>query len=189
MPAAEDTSQCSDVYCDGCAPHIQEPAPCHCPIGAHPSGLIGELPIGVPNNLVPYITQTAIGKREKLTIFGNDYQTPDGSCLRDFIHITDLSQAHVCALQKMATTGVGFEAYNIGTGIPVSVLQLVNAFTEVTGVKLNYAIGPRRAGDIEKVYADPSKAMNELKWKSSLSSEAALRDAWNWEQKLLHAAH
>ena len=159
------------------------------PIGAHPSGLIGELPMGVPNNLVPFITQTAIGKRKKLTVFGADYHTPDGSCLRDFIHVVDLAQAHVRALQKIDESPNRFEAINIGSGRPVSVLELVNTFIKVTGVSVKYAIGPRREGDIEKVYADPGKSFQLLNWKTRLSLEEALRDAWNWEQKLKHAPH
>ena len=159
------------------------------PIGAHPSGLIGELPIGTPNNLVPFITQTAIGKREKLTVFGDDYQTPDGSCLRDFIHIVDLAQAHVKALQMIDEAPSRCEAINVGSGKPVSVLELVNAFIRVTGVPLNYSIGPRRPGDIEKVYADPAKSFRLLHWKTKLGIEDALRDAWNWEKKLNHAVY
>lgn len=159
------------------------------PIGAHPTGLIGELPIGVPGNLVPYVTQTAIGKREKLTVFGSDYQTPDGSCLRDFIHVMDVAEAHVKALQKMDSLTARFEAVNLGTGVPVSVLELVKTFIKVTGVNLNYVIGPRRSGDVEKVYADPVKSMRVLDWKTRFSLEDALKDAWNWEQKLKHATH
>jgi UDP-glucose 4-epimerase len=159
------------------------------PIGAHPSGLIGELPIGIPNNLVPYITQTAIGKREKLVVFGSDYNTPDGSCLRDFIHIVDLAIAHVRALQKIDEVPSRHETINLGCGKPVSVLELVKTFMKVTGVSLNYTIGPRRPGDIEKVYADPAKSWKLLNWKTKLSTEEALRDAWNWEQKLNHATH
>ncbi len=159
------------------------------PIGAHPSGLIGELPIGTPNNLVPYITQAAIGRRDKLTVFGDDYQTPDGSCLRDFIHIVDLAQAHVQALQLIDDIPNRCEAINVGSGMPVSVLELVKAFIKVTGIPLKYSIGPRREGDIEKVYADPAKSNQLLRWNTKLSIEGALRDAWNWEQKLNHAAH
>ncbi len=159
------------------------------PIGAHPSGLIGELPIGAPNNLVPFITQTAIGKREKLTVFGADYDTPDGSCLRDFIHIVDLAQAHVRALQMIREFPSRFEAINLGTGVPISVLELIRTFMHVTGITLNYSIGPRRAGDIEKVYANPEKSRKLLNWNTKLSIEDALRDAWNWEQKLNHATH
>jgi UDP-glucose 4-epimerase len=159
------------------------------PIGAHPSALIGELPIGVPANLVPYITQTAIGKRDKLTIFGTDYSTPDGSCLRDFIHVVDLAKAHIKALQKIEDMPTRFVAINVGTGKPVSVLELVKTFIKVTGVDLHYAVGPRRPGDIEKVYADTTKSRKLLNWKAELTIEDSLRDAWNWEQKMKHANH
>lgn len=159
------------------------------PIGAHPSGLIGELPIGIPGNLVPYITQTAIGKRKSLTVFGSDYQTPDGSCLRDFIHVVDLAKAHVRALQVIERTTNRFEAINLGSGIPISVLELVNSFIRVTGVKLPYTIGPRRPGDVEKVYANPQKSSEVLQWKTELTAEDALRDAWRWQQKLNHAGN
>ena len=159
------------------------------PIGAHPSGFIGELPIGVPNNLVPFISQTAMGKREKLTIFGNDYATPDGSCLRDFIHIVDLGKAHVRALQKMVDLPNRYEAINLGSGKPVSVLELVEKFYKVTGIRIKYSVGPRRPGDIEKVYADVRKSLRLLDWETKLSIEEALRDAWNWEQKLNNATH
>ncbi len=157
------------------------------PIGAHPTAEIGELPIGVPSNLVPFITQTAVGKRDQLTIFGADYHTPDGTCLRDFIHIIDLAQSHVAALNKIDNMKSNFVAVNIGTGVPVSVLQLVTKFIKLTGVPLNYTLGPRRAGDIEKVYADPSKSEELLGWKAGLTIEDALRDAWKWEKKLADA--
>jgi UDP-glucose 4-epimerase len=156
------------------------------PIGAHPSAMMGELPIGAPNNLVPYITQTAAGKREKLTIFGNDYNTPDGSNIRDFIHVVDLALGHVKAmeyLEKLPPSNV-YEAFNLGTGVGVSVLELVDQFQKVTGVKLNYTIGPRRPGDVEKVYADPSKVNAMLKWKTKYTSADALKHAWEWEQRL-----
>ena len=159
------------------------------PIGAHPSGHIGELPIGVPNNLVPYITQTAIGKREKLTVFGDDYDTPDGSCLRDFIHVVDLAKAHVSALAEIDGFDNRFEPFNLGSGIPCSVLELIHSFINVTGVRVPYTVGPRRAGDIEKVYAAPAKSNQGLRWKTQLSIEDALRDAWNWEKKLADAPH
>jgi UDP-glucose 4-epimerase len=154
------------------------------PVGAHPSALIGELPIGIPNNLVPYVTQTAIGIREKLVVFGNDYQTPDGSCIRDFIHVVDLAQAHVRAVEKINEMPTTNESFNLGTGEGVTVLGLVKKFIEVTGVKLNYEIGPRRAGDIEKVYANPAKAKKLLEWQTKLSLEESLRDAWRWEKRL-----
>ncbi len=156
------------------------------PIGAHPSGLLGELPIGTPNNLVPFITQTAIGKREKLTVFGNDYDTYDGSCVRDFIHVVDLANAHVKALeflgQKESTTF--YDVFNLGTGKGVSVLELIQEFELATGVKLNYTIGTRRPGDVEKTYADPTKAFNELHWRPKFSNQEALLHSWNWEKKL-----
>lgn len=157
------------------------------PIGAHPSALIGELPIGAPNNLVPYITQTAIGKREELTIFGNDYNTPDGTCVRDYIHVVDLANAHVRALQyldQQESSSKLFQAFNVGTGVPVSVLELVNKFQSITGVKLKYSIGNRRAGDVEKTYADASLLQESLNWKSSYSIEDALTHAWHWEKEL-----
>lgn len=156
------------------------------PIGAHPSALMGELPIGTPNNLVPYITQTAAGKREKLTIFGNDYDTPDGTNIRDFIHVVDLAIAHVRSmeyLEKQPASNV-YEAFNLGTGKGVSVLELVTQFQAVTGVKLNYGIGRRRPGDVEKVYADPSKVNSKLDWKTKYTSADALHHAWEWEKKI-----
>lgn len=154
------------------------------PVGAHSSALIGELPIGVPNNLVPYVTQTAIGLREKLVVFGNDYQTPDGSCVRDFIHVVDLAQAHVKAVEKINAMPSNNEAFNLGTGEGVTVLSLVKKFIEVTGVELNFEIGPRRAGDVEKVYANPAKAKRLLGWETKLSLDDSLKDAWQWEKKL-----
>jgi UDP-glucose 4-epimerase len=156
------------------------------PIGAHPTALMGELPIGVPGNLVPYITQTAAGKREKLTIFGNDYNTPDGSCIRDFIHVVDVAQAHIKAMEFLSrqVSNPLYKVLNLGTGIGVSVLELVNKFQQVTGVKLNYSIGPRRAGDVEKTYADPARAFRELQWEPKFSIEEGLLHAWQWEQKL-----
>lgn len=156
------------------------------PIGAHPSALMGELPIGVPNNLVPYITQTAAGKREKLTIFGNDYDTPDGTNIRDFIHVVDLANGHVKAMEYLDRMPEGkvYEAFNLGTGQGVSVMELVTQFQEVTGVKLNYTIGSRRPGDVVKVYADPAKVNAKLGWKAKYSSADALLHAWAWEKKL-----
>jgi len=156
------------------------------PIGAHPSAQIGELPIGVPNNLVPYVTQTAAGIRSQLTVFGNDYTTPDGSCLRDFIHVCDVASAHVNAikfLQDQKSEKI-FEAFNLGTGVGVSVLELVKMFIQVTGVNLNYKIGPRRPGDVEKVYADPKRVMEGLKWKAKYDLGQSLLHAWQWEKKI-----
>jgi UDP-glucose 4-epimerase len=154
------------------------------PIGAHPSALIGEMPLGVPNNLVPYVTQTASGLREKLTVFGSDYKTPDGSCVRDYIHVSDLAHAHVKAVDEIGNMPSRNEAFNLGTGDGVSVLGLVKKFIEITGVKLNYEVGPRRPGDIEKVYANPAKAKKLLGWQTKLKLEDALKDAWRWQQKL-----
>ena len=156
------------------------------PIGAHPSALIGELPRGVPNNLVPFITQTAIGKRECLSIFGNDYPTPDGTCQRDYIDIVDLAKAHVCAVSRMLEGKIEepYEVFNIGTGRPVSVLELVNAFEKVNGVKLNYRFAPRRAGDVTAIWADPSLANRKLGWKAGRSVEETLAAAWAWEKHL-----
>lgn len=156
------------------------------PIGAHPSAYIGELPIDTPNNLVPYITQTAAGVREKLTIFGDDYNTPDGTCIRDYIHIVDLALAHVRALDYLNEKHEKntCEAFNLGSGQGNSVLEVVKEFIRVTGVKLPYAIGPRRAGDIEQVYADPAKANKRLKWKTERSLGTALEDAWRWEERI-----
>lgn len=156
------------------------------PIGAHESALIGELPIGVPNNLVPYVTQTAAGVREKLTVFGSDYNTPDGSCVRDFIHVVDVALAHVSAIAYLnkQTPGNHFEAFNLGTGVGVSVLELVKKFSDVTGVDIPYTIGPRRPGDVEQVYADPRKINLALGWSTKYSLGEALLHAWNWEKKL-----
>jgi len=156
------------------------------PIGAHPSANMGELPIGVPSNLVPYVTQTAIGKRETLTVFGNDYNTPDGFNVRDFIHVVDVADAHVKAfehLQKQPKDNT-YLVYNLGTGEGVSVMQLIQEFEKSTGVKLNYKIGNRRPGDVEKVYADPSKIMKELTWKPKFTLAEGLKHSWEWERKL-----
>ena len=156
------------------------------PIGAHPSALIGELPRGVPNNLVPFITQTAIGKRECLSIFGNDYPTPDGTCLRDYIDIVDLAKAHVCAVTRMVENRMDepYEIFNIGTGRPVSVLELVNSFQKVNGLKLNYRFAPRREGDVTAVWADPSLAEKKLGWKATRTVDETLAAAWAWEKRL-----
>ena len=156
------------------------------PIGAHPSALIGELPRGVPNNLVPFITQTAIGKRECLNVFGNDYPTPDGTCLRDFIDIVDLAKAHVCAVRRMIDGKMDepYEIFNIGTGRPLSVMELITAFEKVNGIKLNYRFAPRREGDVIAVWADPSLAEKKLGWKATRTVEETLASAWAWEKKL-----
>lgn len=154
------------------------------PIGAHESALLGELPIGVPNNLVPFITQTAIGKREKLTIFGNNYPTRDGSCIRDYIHVVDLAKAHVKAIDFMRKSQERFSVFNIGTGHGNTVLEVVQAFEKITGVPLNYEVGPRRAGDVVQIYASCKKAEKELGWSAEKSLENALETAWKWEQYL-----
>ena len=156
------------------------------PIGAHPSALIGELPRGVPNNLVPFITQTAIGKRECLSIFGNDYPTEDGTCLRDYIDVVDLAQAHVVAVSRMLDGKMkeDYEIFNIGTGRPVSVYELVNAFEKVNGLKLNYKFAPRRPGDVVAIWADTQLANHELGWKAERSVEDTLAAAWAWEKRI-----
>lgn len=156
------------------------------PVGAHQSALIGELPIGVPQNLVPFITQTAIGKREKLTVFGSDYNTPDGSNVRDYIHVVDLAKAHVAALKYMedSSNSAGYDMFNIGTGKGSSVLEVISAFEKTTGVKLNYNIGPRRPGDVEQVWGDVTKAAEKLKWKTELDVDQMMLTAWNWEKYL-----
>ncbi len=154
------------------------------PIGAHPSALIGELPRGVPNNLVPFITQTAIGKRECLSIFGNDYPTEDGTCLRDYIDIVDLAKAHVAAVSRMVDGKMneGYEIFNVGTGRPVSVYELVTAFEKVNGLKLNYKFAPRRPGDVVSIYADTTLANEVLGWKAERTVEETLASAWAWEK-------
>ena len=156
------------------------------PIGAHPSGEIGELPNGVPQNLIPYLTQTAIGLRKELSIFGNDYPTPDGSCIRDFINIVDLDKAHVAALERMLNQNETnrLEIFNIGTGEGLSVLQLLNAFETATGVKVPHKIVGRREGDIVQIWANPQKANEVLGWKAQVPIEDTMRSAWNWQKKL-----
>jgi UDP-glucose 4-epimerase len=156
------------------------------PIGAHESAEIGELPIGVPQNLVPYITQTAAGIREELSVFGNDYPTPDGSCIRDYIHIVDLAKAHVIALERLISKENKdvFKIFNVGTGKGSSVLEVIRAFEEVTGSKLNYKIVDRRAGDVISVYADTEKANQVLGWRAEKTMEEALASAWAWEKKV-----
>ncbi len=151
------------------------------PIGAHASGRIGENPNGIPNNLMPYITQVAVGRRERLNVFGNDYPTPDGTGVRDYIHVVDLAAAHVAALQAI-TRKQGLAIYNIGTGHGYSVLDVVNTFVRVNKVDVPYAIMPRRAGDIATCYCDPTKAEEELGWKAQFGLEEMCRDAWNWQK-------
>jgi len=156
------------------------------PIGAHPSGLIGELPRGVPENLVPYITQTAYGLREELKVFGNDYNTPDGSCIRDYLHVVDLARAHVIAVSRLieGKNKKNYEVFNLGTGKGVSVLEAIQAFEKTTGVKVQYKVTARRAGDIEKIWADPSLANKELGWKTVSTLEETMKSAWEWEKKI-----
>ena len=156
------------------------------PIGAHPTAIIGELPNGVPANLIPYLTQTAIGIRPCLSVFGDDYDTPDGSCIRDFIYVVDLAKAHVAAMARIVEgkNADPVEIFNVGTGNGVSVLQLINTFEKVTGVKLNYKIVARRAGDIEKVWGNVDKANNVLGWKAVHTLDEALLSAWKWQQQL-----
>lgn len=155
------------------------------PIGAHKSGLIGEDPRGIPNNLMPYITQTAIGRREKLSVFGNDYDTHDGTGVRDYIHVVDLAKGHVAAV-KYVTENRGCEVFNLGTGTGYSVLDMVNTFMEVNGVKVPYVIAPRRPGDIATCYADPSKSAAVLGWHAQETLADMCRDSWNWQQKNPH---
>ncbi len=156
------------------------------PIGAHPSGLIGELPRGVPENLVPFITQTACGVRDELKVFGDDYDTPDGSCIRDYLHVVDLAKAHVVAVKRL-TEGKnrkGYEVFNLGTGTGVTVLEAIRSFERVSGVKLKYRITGRRPGDIEKIWADPSFANKELGWRTVSTLDEAMATAWEWEKRI-----
>ncbi|MBN1952581.1 MAG: UDP-glucose 4-epimerase GalE [Bacteroidales bacterium] len=156
------------------------------PIGAHPSALIGELPLGVPQNLVPFVTQTAAGVREKLRVFGNDYDTPDGSAIRDYIYVCDLAKAHVVAVKRMleGKNKSNYEMFNLGTGTGSSVLEIIHAFEEATGQKINYEIVDRREGDIEKVWADTRLANEELGWKADTPLETTLLTAWQWEKRI-----
>jgi UDP-glucose 4-epimerase len=157
------------------------------PFGSHPSALIGELPRGVPQNLVPYITQTAAGIRECLSVFGDDYDTPDGSCIRDYIDVVDLARAHVVAIGRMieGRNKENFEIFNVGTGRGVSVLELVRAFERVNNLKLNYRIAPRRAGDVVLSWADTTLANNELGWRAERSLDETLAAAWKWQQEVM----
>ena len=156
------------------------------PIGAHASAEIGELPNGVPNNLLPFVTQTAIGLRKQLQVFGDDYNTPDGSCIRDYIHVVDLAKAHVIAVKRLLDNAVKspVETFNLGTGRGLSVLEILETFEKVNGIKVPYKIVGRREGDIEKVWADPSYANNVLGWTATETVEETLRSAWVWEQNL-----
>lgn len=156
------------------------------PVGAHKSGLNGEVPIARPNNLVPYITQTAIGKLEQLTVFGGDYSTPDGTCIRDYVHVCDISSAHVQALQKLVEDK-NFEHHsiiNLGTGVGISVLEAINAFEKISNQNLNYKIGPRRAGDVAAIYANNTKAKDLLSWAPKYNIDEMMLSAWLWEQNL-----
>ncbi len=157
------------------------------PIGAHSSSLIGELPLGVPNNLVPFITQTAIGKRQSLSVFGSDYDTPDGTAVRDYIHVVDIAKAHVIAVERMLNgkSKLNLEIFNLGTGTGYSVLEVIKAFEKVSGEKLNYKIVPRRAGDVEKVWANTQFANDELGWKAEKGIDEMMLSAWNWEKSLV----
>lgn len=152
------------------------------PVGAHESGLIGEDPNGIPNNLMPYITQVAIGRRERLTVFGDDYDTPDGTGVRDYIHVVDLAEGHLCAI-RYAQAHTGCEVFNLGTGRGVSVLEMVHTFSEVNNVPVPYVIGPRRAGDLATVYADPAKAKQILGWEAKKTLADMCRDSWRWQTR------
>ena len=156
------------------------------PIGAHESAKIGELPLGVPQNLVPFITQTAAGLREQLSVFGDDYPTPDGTCIRDYIHVVDLAKAHVVALQRLLNkkNKDNYEVFNIGTGKGSSVMEVIKSFEKVSGQKLNYKIAPRRAGDVVQAYADTSKSNKELGWKAKLTLDDGMLSAWKWQISL-----
>jgi UDP-glucose 4-epimerase len=152
------------------------------PIGAHSSGQIGEDPKGIPNNLLPFITQVAVGKRPSLSVFGDDYDTPDGTCLRDYIHVSDLARGHVAALNAL-TANATMAIYNLGTGTGVSVLQMVHAFEKASGQKIPYIIAPRRAGDVTASYADVSKARQELGWETQKTLQEACADSWRWQSQ------
>ena len=155
------------------------------PVGAHPSALIGELPIGTPANLIPFLTQTAAGMRSELTVYGNDYDTPDGSCIRDYVHVVDLANAHVAALAWLEQQALGaYETCNIGSGIGSSVLEAIETFERVTGEKVPYRIGDRRDGDVVATYADVTKANSLLRWSTKKTLADALADAWRWQQTL-----
>ncbi len=180
---------CEDIMRDFCK--VNENINCIAlryfnPIGAHETGLIGELPVGVPNNLVPYITQTAAGLRDELSIFGDDYDTPDGTAIRDYINVVDLAKAHVVAINRLLEDKkkANYEFFNVGTGEGYSVMQLVKAFINVTGVNLKYKIVGRRSGDIEKIWADTSYGNAELGWKSEKTLEETLASSWKWEKKV-----
>jgi len=160
------------------------------PIGAHPSAEIGELPLGVPNNLIPYLTQTVAGIRKSLTVFGSDYDTPDGTCIRDYIHVVDLAEAHVSAVKRLLDQSYAdsFEVFNIGTGNGSTVLEVIKGFEKATGLPVPHTIGDRRAGDVVKVWAETTKVENVLGWKAKRNLETMLKDAWNWQKKLSERA-
>ncbi|MGB5989348.1 MAG: UDP-glucose 4-epimerase GalE [Marinifilaceae bacterium] len=188
-PYGNTKSMCEDILRDSAAAyeHLNTIALRYFnPIGAHPSALIGELPNGIPNNLIPFVTQTAAGIRECLSVFGDDYNTPDGSCIRDYIDVVDLAKAHVVAIERLLEkkNKSTYEFFNIGTGIGVSVLEIITGFEKATGKKLNYKISPRRVGDIEKVWADTSFANNELGWKASTPLEETLANCWRFQENL-----
>ena len=154
------------------------------PVGAHESAMIGELPNGIPNNLVPFITQTAAGKREKLTVFGNDYDTKDGTCIRDFIHVVDLAEAHVAAMNYSEKMNEAVDVFNVGTGQGNTVLELIKTFEKVNNLKLNYSIGDRRRGDIEAIFTNTSKIESKLGWKAKKELQTSMKDSWEWEKQL-----
>ena len=158
------------------------------PIGAHESSIIGEFQDGPPHHLVPYITETARGLRQELKIFGNDWNTSDGTCVRDYIHVVDVAKAHISAVERLINNKIehNFEVFNLGMGVGVSVLEMVNAFREATGISIKYSFAPRREGDVEAVYADTTKANSTLNWKTEKTLTDAMRDAWNWEQALMN---
>ena len=156
------------------------------PIGAHPTGLIGELPVGKPNNLLPFISQTAAGLHETLVIFGDNYPTPDGTCIRDYIHVVDLAKAHVLAIERLVNNKntSNYETYNIGTGKGSTVLEVINSFEKISNTSLNYSFAPRRSGDVVEAYADNRKVSSDLGWRAESSLDDAMLSAWNWENKL-----
>ena len=154
------------------------------PIGAHPSAEIGELPLGPPANLVPFLTQAVAGLRGPLTVFGDDYPTPDGTCIRDYLHVCDLAAAHVSALRWLERNEGRLETFNLGTGRGASVKEVIAAFTAATGLDVPHRMGPRRSGDVTAIYADPTKAARELEWVTKRSLETCLEDAWRWQQRL-----
>ena len=160
---------------------------CFNPVGADSSAMLGELPIGPPNNLMPFVTQTAAGIREQLVVFGNDYDTPDGTCIRDYIHVTDLAKAHVKSCERLLNNALkdNYEVFNIGTGNGISVLEIIKAFEKYNNIKLNYTIGKRRPGDAPAIYADVSLANKVLGWKAALGLKEMVTGAWKWQKKII----